>query len=171
MLVWTAPEFRATLLRDAEVIIEYESLECLDGSSLGSCGSTKQITFQGELARCTQHEMDHDRGRLIVDHVPLDELLSIDGNPFMAKIEDTDGLHPMRMQRAYTREISDSTLLPFDEKIVYLAMEDNLGYCTRVKQVENNYVIEDRKRPWFVQSANAIDQGDRIFSKPTTATT
>ena len=46
-------------------------------------------------------------------------------------------------------------------------MEDNLGYCTRVKQVENNYVIEDRKRPWFVQSANAIDQGDRISSKPT----
>ena len=104
MLVWTAPEFRATLLRDAEVIIEYESLECLDGSSLGSCGSTKQITFQGELARCTQHEMDHDRGRLIVDHVPLDELLSIDGNPFMAKIEDTDGLHPMRMHNVLTHE-------------------------------------------------------------------
>ena len=45
--------------------------------------------------------MDHDRGTLIVDHVSLDELLSIDGNIFMAKIENADGLHPKRMQRAY----------------------------------------------------------------------
>jgi len=38
-----------------------------------------------KLAPCTQHEMDHDRGTLIVDRVSLeDELLSIEGNPFMA---------------------------------------------------------------------------------------
>ena len=45
-----------------------------------SCVSTKQITLKGELARCTQYEMDHDHGTLIVDHVSLDELLSIDVN-------------------------------------------------------------------------------------------
>ena len=82
MRTWTEqglvlpPEFRATLLRDAEVTVEYESLEWSDGGggSPGplSCGSTKQITLRGELARCTQHEMNHDCGTLIVDHVSHD---------------------------------------------------------------------------------------------------
>jgi len=164
MLVWTEqclvlpPEFRATLLRDAEVTIEYESLEMDIGFS-GSFGATKQITLRGELARCAQHEMDHDRGTLIVDHVPLDELLSVGGNPFMAEIENANGLHPTRMQRAYSREISESALLPADEKMVPLAMEKNLGYHARVAQIEH--------RPWFVQSANALDQEAVIYASPT----
>jgi peptide deformylase len=100
MLVWTEeclvlpPEFRATLLRDASVTIEYEALGADD------CGITKQITLNGELARCAQHEMDHDRGVLIVDHVSLAELLSINDDDFMASIEDADGLHEARIQRA-----------------------------------------------------------------------
>jgi peptide deformylase len=75
MIVWTEqclvfpPEFHASLLRDAEVTIEYESLDDRD------VGLTKQIKLRGELARCAQHEMDHDAGILIVDHVSLDELL------------------------------------------------------------------------------------------------
>jgi peptide deformylase len=79
MLVWTEgclvlpPEFRATLLRDAEVTIEYESLLDDDDGDDNIMGLTKQITLRGELARCAQHEMDHDRGILIVDHVPLEE--------------------------------------------------------------------------------------------------
>jgi peptide deformylase len=106
MIVWTEtclvmpPEFRATLLRDAEVTIEYESMD----------GITKHIKLRGELARCVQHEMDHDRGVLIVDHVSSDELLTIDGRAFMAEIENSDGLHYRRMQRAYSRAMSKSSL-------------------------------------------------------------
>ena len=106
MIVWTEqclvlpPEFRATLLRDAEVTNEYESMD----------GVTKHMKLKGELARCCQHEMDHDRGVLIVDHVSLDELLTIDGNSLMADIENADGSHSRRMQRAYSREVSESSL-------------------------------------------------------------
>lgn len=106
MIVWTEqclvlpPEFRATLLRDAEVTVEFESLD----------GITKHINLQGEYARCVQHEMDHDRGVLIVDHVSLDELLVVDGKKFMADIENSDGLHSRRMQQAYSRELSESSL-------------------------------------------------------------
>ena len=155
MLVWTEeclvlpPEFRATLLRDAEVTIEYEVLD-LEKSSEAS-GITKQMTLKGELARCCQHEMQHDRGILIVDHASLDELLSVNGNPFMAEIENADGLHSSRMQYAYSRGVSESSLLPADENMVSLAMEDRLGYHTRVHHlVEHN-------QPWFAQSANAVE--------------
>ncbi len=106
MIVWTEtclvlpPEFRATLLRDAEVTIEYESTD----------GITNHIKLSGELARCVQHEMDHDRGVLIADHVSSDELLTIDGRAFMAEIENSDGLHYRRMQRAYSRAVDKSSL-------------------------------------------------------------
>ena len=97
------PEFQATLLRDAEVTVEYELLEWSDGGggSPGplSCGSKKQINLRGKLARCTQHEMHHDRGTLIVDHVSLDKLLSFGGSPFMDEVKNADGLHPVRMRR------------------------------------------------------------------------
>lgn len=156
MLVWTEeclvlpPQFRATLLRDADVTIEYETLE-LD-TSLDLMGVTKQITLQGELARCCQHEMDHDRGILIVDHVPLDELLSTDGSTFMADIEDADGLHLGRMQRAYSRYVSESSLLPRNQNMVSLAMDNRLGYHSRVTEHNSPY--------WFVNPANAMDNVD-----------
>jgi peptide deformylase len=143
MLVWTEqclvlpPEFRASLLRDAEVVVEYESLDDVDA------GQTKQIKLRGELARCAQHEMDHDRGILIVDHVTLDELLSVDGKPIMAEIENRDGLHARRMQQAYSREVTESSLLPKGQKMV-------TGFHERVAQYEHPHI--------FVQSASAIDQ-------------
>jgi len=158
MMVWTEqclvlpPEFRASLLRDAEVTIEYESLDD------GDAGLTKQIKLRGELARCAQHEMDHDRGILIVDHVSLDELPSVDGKPLMADIENADGSHPMRMQRAYSREVVESSLLPRGQAMVPLAMEDNMGYHARVTQHEHPN--------FFVQAATAMDQEESNSSSP-----
>jgi peptide deformylase len=151
MLVWTEEclvlphQFRAILLRDAEVTIEYEALE------VESCGVTKQITLKGELSRCCQHEMDHDRGVLITDHVPLDELLSIDGNHFMADVEDSDGLHSERMKTAYSRYVSESSLLPSSQRMVALATEDRFGFHGRVHRMDN-------MQPWFIDPVNAMEQ-------------
>ena len=176
MLVWTEgclvlpPEFRATLLRDAEVTIEYESLLDDDDGDDNIMGLTKQITLRGELARCAQHEMDHDRGILIVDHVSLEELLlpSVDGGgkPHyynMADIENADGSHSMRMQSAYSRDVVDSSLLPerrSSNNGISLAMEDNDGgiYHARVTQHEYPH--------FFVQAANAMDQEESNPSSP-----
>jgi peptide deformylase len=176
MLVWTEgclvlpPEFRATLLRDAEVTIEYESLLDDDDGDDNIMGLTKQITLRGELARCAQHEMDHDRGILIVDHVPLEELLlpSVDGGGKpryynMADIENADGSHSMRMQSAYSRDVVDSSLLPerrSSNNGISLAMEDNDGgiYHARVTQHEYPH--------FFVQAANAMDQEESNPSSP-----
>jgi peptide deformylase len=60
------PEFTATVLRDSIVTVRYQNLE----------GDTVTSTFQGELARAVQHEMDHDRGILILDHIGLEEVSS-----------------------------------------------------------------------------------------------
>ena len=101
MLPWTEtclvlPKFfSATVLRDASISVEYETLQ----------GETKSISLDRELARCVQHEMDHDRGVLIVDHIDLDEM---EGT--MAMIERKN--HPLRMASAYERYISESTLQP-----------------------------------------------------------
>ena len=55
------------------------------------------------------------------------------------------------MQYAYSRGVSESSLLPADENMVSLAMKDRLGYHTRVHHpVEHN-------QPWFAQSANAVE--------------
>ena len=172
MLVWTEeclvlpPEFRATLLRDAEVTIEYETLTTTTTNNSNnveesSCGETKQITLRGELARCAQHEMDHDRGVLIVDHVGLEDLLSINGQTLMEDIENSDGRHANRMQRAYARDVSDSVLLPsvrthrnvdlaFGSRNDFLAKKVNYG-------VESEMDGNDVRHPWFVPPANAVE--------------
>ncbi|KAL7529967.1 hypothetical protein ACHAWF_003177 [Thalassiosira exigua] len=158
MLVWTEeclvlpPEFRATLLRDAEVTIECECLELFGDAPKGSCGFTKQIKLQGELARCAQHEMDHDNGILIVDHVALDELLSINGNMLMADIENADGLHSERMQRAYSRGVSGSILLSSGDKNVPEAID------ARLWQTDREYMALPQRRPPLVQYAYAADE-------------
>ncbi len=85
------PTFTATVLRDSMVNVQYETLT----------GETKDILLQGELARCLQHELDHDRGILITDHVGLDDLESQE----MREIE-TKG-HDDRMFMAYSRFISE----------------------------------------------------------------
>jgi peptide deformylase len=166
MLVWTEeclvlpPEFKATLLRDAEVTIEYETLTttCLDNDD--GCGETKQITLRGELARCAQHEMDHDKGILITDHVGLDELLSIQGQTLMADVEDSDGLHANRMEQAYARQIYDSTLLPSSRthKNVDLAFGNRNDFLDKIEQVESGSLLDGNvRRSWFVQPANAVE--------------
>jgi len=85
--------FRATVLRDASVIVEHETLD----------GKTKTIELSGELARCLQHELDHDRGILITDHVGLNELESDD----MRRIEQEG--HGRRQALAYSRFVAEPT--------------------------------------------------------------
>lgn len=109
------PSFRATLLRDATVTVEYETLfveEVTSSSSRKSSASTniiippfstQQITLTGELARAVQHEMQHDTGILITDHVGLDELL-----PFMRDYEREQ--HDNRMEAAFRRDISNRVI-------------------------------------------------------------
>lgn len=96
MLVWEEeclvlpPTFRATVLRDAQILVQYETL----------AGLTQTVELQGELARCLEHELDHDRGILITDHVGLDELES----DTMRNIERQG--HDQRQELAYSRFIS-----------------------------------------------------------------
>jgi len=85
------PSFTATVLRDNMVTVQYETLT----------GETKDVLLQGEKARCLQHELDHDRGILITDHVGLDDLESRE----MREIE-MEG-HDNRMLMAYSRFISE----------------------------------------------------------------
>ena len=177
MLVWTEeclvlpPEFKATLLRDAEVTIEYETLTDDDPDT---CGKTRQLTLTGELARCAQHEMDHDKGILIVDHVDLEELLSINSQTFMADVENSDGLHTNRMQRAFARDIYDSTLLPSTGINVDLALGDRDDFLAKIDTVDgyggSYYSRSMRQRPpWFVQSASAMeDASENNNSIPST---
>lgn len=94
--------------------------------------------------------MDHNNGILIVDHVSLDELLSIDGIPIMADIENANGEHSRRMQRAYSREVVESSLLPKGSKMISLAMDNKIGYHARVMQHHENHLF-------FIQPAYAID--------------
>ncbi|OEU10192.1 peptide deformylase, partial [Fragilariopsis cylindrus CCMP1102] len=70
MNVWTEeclvlpPTFRATVLRDDWIDIEYDfSYEFRTSSSL----MPMKRRFFGEQSRCLQHELDHDRGILITD--------------------------------------------------------------------------------------------------------
>eukprot|EP00956_Cyclotella_meneghiniana_P027476 scaffold61599_cov72-Cyclotella_meneghiniana.AAC.3 len=149
MMVWTEeclvlpPEFRATLLRDASIIVEYETLDE---------GFTKQITLTGELARCAQHEMDHDRGVLIVDHVGLEEL-----PVFISSIENADKMHQARVDRAYQRYLSESTLLPPKEKRLRLVCKISDESHSRVAYVdlEISTASNQQSQPWFIQTALA----------------
>jgi len=93
MTVWNErclvlpPTLTATVLRDSIVQVRYETID----------GNTQTITLHGELARAAQHEMDHDRGILILDHVTLEELETDD----MRRIEGYG--HDARMALAYAR--------------------------------------------------------------------
>ncbi|MGK3749016.1 MAG: peptide deformylase [Bacillariaceae sp.] len=123
MNVWTEeclvlpPTFRATVLRDDWIDIEYDFLyefrrssssvitgeEVMTPTTQGRGGTSSSSMpmkrrFFGEQSRCLQHELDHDRGILITDHVGLEEL----ENDMMRQIE-TDG-HTQRMALAYSRE-------------------------------------------------------------------
>lgn len=86
------PTFVATVLRDAWIDIEYNDWE----------GTLHKTRLRGELARAAQHELDHDRGILVLDHVDMDEM----ENAQMRDIE-TKG-HGVRMALAYSRTIEQS---------------------------------------------------------------
>ena len=107
MKVWTEeclvlpPWFRATVMRDASVEIEYESLS---GNKNTGKLQTKQIRLRGELARAAQHEMQHDQGILLLDHVELDQL-----PPIMQNVERSG--HDQRMEQAFSRYVTQSTRL------------------------------------------------------------
>ena len=107
------PYFTVPLYRDKIVTIEFEQLlsSLKSGDKNKVDGKTAQMTLAGELGRRILHEMDHDRGVLIVDYVEsLDEMLSVDGNPFMKFIENCDGKHSQRRDRAYSRPLEKATI-------------------------------------------------------------
>jgi peptide deformylase len=85
------PTFIATVLRDAWVDVEYWDWE----------GHPNHIRLKGEAARAAQHELDHDRGILTLDHVALEEM----ENDVMRSIEK-DG-HDERMGLAYSRYVTE----------------------------------------------------------------
>lgn len=85
------PTFAATVLRDASINIDYQTID----------GAWKQLQLTGEAARCAQHELDHDRGILVTDHVDLDDL----ENDLMREIE-SEG-HQRRMAIAIARRIEE----------------------------------------------------------------
>lgn len=87
------PTFQATVLRDSWVNVEYQ-----DWTS----NVWRTVHLEGETARAVQHEMDHDRGILVTDHVGLEEL----ENDFMRAIERPG--HETRMALAYTRYFYNS---------------------------------------------------------------
>ena len=85
MKVWTEeclvlpPTFRATVLRDDWIDVEYDySFEYRsqpDENSKHALSSGRSLTrFVKEQSRCLQHELDHDRGILITDHIGFDEM-------------------------------------------------------------------------------------------------
>jgi len=125
MRVWTEeclvlpPTFRATVLRDDWIEVEFDglyefvvaptttttttttkhpSVESMSYRAAASPLAPLRRRFEGEPSRCLQHELDHDRGILITDHVGLDELES----DAMRAIE-AEG-HDGRQAIAYSRD-------------------------------------------------------------------
>ena len=88
------PTFVATVLRDDWIDVEYYDWK----------GDLHRTRLRGETARAAQHEMDHDRGILVLDHVGMDEM----ENGLMRAIE-TEG-HDIRMALAYSRAVEESNL-------------------------------------------------------------
>ena len=103
MQVWSEqclvlpPTFEATVLRDAWVHVQYYTPE----------GRLETMRLKGEPARCLQHEMDHDRGILTLDHVGLEEM----ENDIMRQIESLG--HQQRQLLAYDRYLAD----PIQDKV------------------------------------------------------
>ena len=83
------PSFDVTLLRDKWVDLQYWT----------PTGNLKETRLHGELARCVQHELDHDRGILTLDHISLDEMESLT----VRLIEKPE--HESRMNAAYARAV------------------------------------------------------------------
>lgn len=93
------PSFQATVLRDAWVDVSYYDIGGTERKQMitTTSASRRIVRLYGQLARAIQHEMDHDRGILVTDHVSLEELES----DLMRFIEQPG--HEQRMQAAYSR--------------------------------------------------------------------
>lgn len=85
------PDFVATVLRDAVVDVQYRTVD----------GERHVVRLQDEPGRAAQHELDHDRGILVTDHVALEDL----GDPVMQRIEELN--HDERMMLAFDRHLYD----------------------------------------------------------------
>ena len=127
MRVWTEhclvlpPWIDITTLRDATITVQYQTLK----------GKKQTKIFTGESARALQHEMDHDRGILILDHVPT--LQDLPGD-WIQDIE-RDGFD-QRQSIAYDRSI-------------YIFIENN-KYTTTTTNNNNKWKL--------VPPANAVEQ-------------
>lgn len=117
------PDFTATVLRDSTIGVEYETLS----------GKTKLITLRGELSRAFQHEFDHDRGILLLDHISLDEMDS-------------------RMRNIETKGHDERTILAFSRFLSEPRVRTGSDFVTTIKDiiVEPTNAIEnipmDRER-------------------------
>ena len=90
------PTFQATVQRDSWVDVSYHDMGKI-GRKQQNATTRRVVRLYGEMARAIQHEMDHDRGILVTDHVSLEELES----DLMRSIEQPG--HKQRMQVAYSR--------------------------------------------------------------------
>lgn len=86
------PTFRATVLRDSWVMVQFHDWK----------GRRSHSLFRGETARAFQHEMDHDRGILITDHIEEMEM----ENDLMRSIERNG--HEDRMDYAFERYVTSN---------------------------------------------------------------
>jgi peptide deformylase len=89
------PKFVATVLRDAWINVQYYTMD----------GKLQTMRLEGQAARCLQHELDHDRGILTLDHIGLEEM----ENDSMRQIEAPG--HDARQLVAYAREVEPILLL------------------------------------------------------------
>jgi peptide deformylase len=87
------PAFRATVLRDAWIVVEFQDV---------ATGAMRSMKLQGETARAAQHELDHDRGILTLDHIGFEEMET----DVMRSIE-REG-HEERQQLAFSRAVIES---------------------------------------------------------------
>jgi peptide deformylase len=134
------PSFIATVLRDALVQVQYEDLN----------GETKIIFLKGEMARALQHELDHDRGILIVDHVGLEELEA--ESQIMKRIEE-DG-HDQRQLLAYNRLLDESGNRNRDRD----SQDFNSEYGVNLNsEASNSQSLFSRSKEAAVPPANAAD--------------
>ena len=103
MRVWTErclvlpPSIEVTTLRDATIVVQYQTLS----------GEYQTKTLKGEPARALQHEMDHDRGILLLDHLSTLNDMPL---PYMTDLE-LNGFS-QRQILAYERYITTPTILP-----------------------------------------------------------
>ena len=97
--VWTEhclvlpPTLAVTVVRDATVTVAYHTVD----------GRPVTATLTGEAARAVQHELDHDRGILVTDHILVDSEWPADG--VMRAVEQPG--HAIRQVLALTRYVDE----------------------------------------------------------------